>query len=153
MYKLTSNPDVLHCLETGAWIPRGHRDWPTDWLQYNTPQPEPSPYQPYSLEHFRAIRDAAATWMLEKAKERGYDSVESCVSYYNSTVERYRREARAMVAWRDDVYGQMEFFAINPPANIETWEQVRVMLPQPEAYDFPHDVQIILPPVEETVSL
>ena len=27
MYQLTQDPDMVQCLETGAFIPRGHRDW------------------------------------------------------------------------------------------------------------------------------
>lgn len=157
MYEFTNDPDVILNTETGAFIPRGHTLWYSyeEWLAAgNVPTTDAGPgYTLYSPEHFRAIRDAAAQWLLSKAKERGYDSVESCVGYYNSTRDRYQREARAMVAWRDAVYGQLEFLAINPPTGIETWEQAKQLLPQPEEFDFPEDVQIILPATEDSVQL
>lgn len=148
-YRSTDNPDTVFCEDTSSWVARGTWMWEAyeAWKREGnvaTPYSAPPPYQPYTPEHFRFIRDSAAEWLLAKAKERGYDSVESCVSYYNSTRARYQREARAMVAWRDAVYGGLEDLAANPPANIETWEQVRVLLPQPEAYDFP-DTEVLLP--------
>ena len=41
MYQLTGNPDIIRCVETGAFIPRGHYLWPTEWLEQNTPLPAP----------------------------------------------------------------------------------------------------------------
>ena len=43
MYQHTKDDDILKCLETGAFIPRGHRDWPVAWLENNTPESAPPP--------------------------------------------------------------------------------------------------------------
>ncbi|PJL25943.1 hypothetical protein [Stenotrophomonas maltophilia] len=144
MYRLTANPDVLYCIETGAFIPRGHYLWPTEWLETSTPLPIPPPYELHSPEHYRAIRAAAWKWMTEFVQERRYDTVESCCSYFDSGVERYRLEARAMVAWRDAVNQALEALVVNPPANIETWEQVQALLPQPSRFNWPSSVELPL---------
>lgn len=36
--------------------------------------------------------------------QRNYKNVESCVSYFNSTDDKYRTEAIAVNRWRDDLY-------------------------------------------------
>lgn len=36
--------------------------------------------------------------------QRNYKNVESCVSYFNSTDDKYRSEAIAVNRWRDDLY-------------------------------------------------
>ena len=150
MYRLTQDPDILQCLETSAFIPRGHYLWPTKWLESNTPLPVPPPYELHSPEHCRAIRAAAWDWMASEVQERGYDSIETCVGYYNSGVDRYRLEARAMVAWRDAGNQALEALVKAPPAGVETWEQVRALLPQPGAYSWPSEVDLPLdgvPPI------
>ncbi len=53
-----------------------------------------------------------------EAVARGYDSIESCASYYNSSVSLYRLEARAIVAWRHAVNQQLEQLVLAPPAGI-----------------------------------
>lgn len=147
MYQLTENPDVILRVETGAFIPRGHYLWPTEWLENNTPLPE-SPLAPgfqlHTPAHYRYIRDQAFAWMRAEAVERGYDSIESCASYYNSGVERYRLEARAMVAWRDAVNQALEQLVLAPPDGIETWDQVRPLLPQPETFAWPERAELPL---------
>ncbi|PJL78774.1 hypothetical protein B9Y88_08535 [Stenotrophomonas maltophilia] len=144
MYRLTKDPDILLCVETGAFIPRGHYLWPTEWLELNTPLPLLPPYEPHSTEHYRAIRAAAWDWMAAEVHERGYDSIETCVGYYNSGVDRYRLEARAMVAWRDAVNQALEALVKVPPAGVETWEQVLVLLPQPSHFNWPSRVELPL---------
>lgn len=37
-------------------------------------------------------------------QQRNYKNVESCVSYFNSTDDKYRAEAIAVNRWRDDLY-------------------------------------------------
>lgn len=37
-------------------------------------------------------------------QQRNYKNVESCVSYFNSTDDKYRSEAIAVNRWRDDLY-------------------------------------------------
>lgn len=147
MYQLTNDPDVIRNVETGVFIPRGHYLWPSEWLENNTPLPVSQPglgFAPHTPEHYRYIRDQAFSWMRAEAVDRGYDSIESCASYYNSGVTRYRAEARAMVAWRDAVNQALEQMVFNPPPGIETWEQVRALLPQPNAYDWPAAVELPL---------
>jgi len=144
MYRETCDPDVIFCVETGAWIPRGHRDWPEEWLLTNTPAPAPPPYELHSPQHYAAIREAAWKWMTASVQERRYDSVESCCSYANSTVPRYRAEAMAMIAWRDDINQALEALVVAPPDGIETWEQVKAILPQPERYAWPAQVELPL---------
>jgi len=145
MYRLTANPDVIFNTETGDTIPRGHRWWDDyqAWLDDgNEPAPIPASYAPYTAAHFKAIREAAWAWMTAEVQARRYDTVESCCSYYNSNVPRYRDEARAMVAWRDDVNLALEQLVSTLPAGIETWEQVRALLPQPEQYPWPAEVDL-----------
>lgn len=153
MYRETSDPDILFCVESGAWIPRGHRDWPAEWLLTNTPDPVPPPYELHSPQHYAAIREAAWKWMTAFVQERRYDTVESCCSYANSTVARYRAEAMAMIEWRDDVNQALEALVVSPPEGIETWEQVRAILPQPDAYTWPEEVALPLRGVEEVAEL
>ncbi len=151
MYQLTNDPDVIRCVETGALIPRDHRDWPAEWLQENAALPQEPPYALHSPQHYQAIRAAAWDWMTAWVKERRYDTIETCCSYFNSSVPRYRDEARAMVAWRDAVNQELESLVLAAPAGIETWEQVRALLPQPEAFNWPGEVSLPLGTGESAV--
>lgn len=145
MYRLTTDSDMLYCVETGAFIPRGHYLWPTEWLAAgNTPLPVPPPYEPNTPAHHRAIRDAAWAWMTGVVQARQYDSIESCVGYFNSGVERYRLEARAMVAWRDAVNEKLVALVLDPPPGVVTWPQVQALLPQPSQFNWPSSVELPL---------
>lgn len=147
MYQLTANPDVVYSRERQSWISEGTWLWDQYqlWLKEgNTPMPIGPAYALYSPEHFRAIRDQAFAWMRSEAVSRGYDGIASCASYYNSSVSRYRLEARAMVAWRDAVNLQLEQLVLAPPAGIETWDQVRALLPQPESFAWPEKAELPL---------
>lgn len=152
-YQLTHDPDVLVSLDSGACIPRGSDQWPRDWLKNNTPDPIPPPYLPGTPAHHRAIRDAAWAWMAAVVHERGYDSIESCCSYVTSAVARYKAEALAMVAWRDAVNQKLEQLVLNPPAGVDTWEEVRALLPQPEAFSWPPKVDLPLDGVGSPIQL
>ena len=154
MYRLTNIPDEIECLTTGAFIPKGHRLWDEyeTWLQSgNEPLPVAPPYALHSPQHYQSIRAAAWEWMTEWVKERRYDTIETCCSYFNSSVPRYRDEARAMVAWRDAVNQELESLVLAAPAGIETWEQVRALLPQPEAFNWPGEVSLPLGTGESAV--
>lgn len=148
MYRLTEDPDVVLSIDENATIPRDHWMWAAykKWLDAgNEPFPaETAGPVPHSPEHYRAIRDAAFAWMASAVVARGYETIESCASYYNSGVERYRLEARALVAWRDDVNQTLEQLVLNPPPGVITWDQVRALLPQPEAYPWPGAVELPL---------
>jgi len=151
MYQMTDDPDLLKCLETGAFIPRDSRDWPEEWLSNNSPLPAPPPYELHSPGHYHAIRTAAWAWMSAWVQARRYDTIETCCSYFNSSVPRYRDEARAMVAWRDAVNQELEALVLAAPAGIETWDQVRALLPQPEAFNWPGEVSLPLGTGESAV--
>lgn len=154
MYQLTNDPDQIMCLDTGTLIPRGHRLW-DNYAAFldagNNALPVPTPYEIYSPEHYRFIRSAAWAWMTAWVVDRRYDSIESCCSYFNSSVPRYRDEARAMVAWRDAVNQELEALVLAAPAGIETWDQVRALLPQPEAFNWPGEVSLPLGTGESAV--
>ncbi|WP_126946682.1 hypothetical protein [Xanthomonas sp. BRIP62409] len=108
-------------------------------------------FVPTEKERNNAIRDAAWSWMSAVPKARGYDSIESCCSYAQSSVARYRTEALAMIAWRDAVNQRLEALALSPPVGVTTWDQVRPLLPQPEAFNWPAAVTLPLneiPPIK-----
>lgn len=153
MYQLTENPDVVYSSERQSWISKGTWLWNDyqKWVdEVNAPLPIPPPYELHSPEHYRAIRAAAWEWMASVVQERGYDSIETCCSYYNSAVPRYAAEAKAMVAWRDAINQKLEQLVAAPPAGIETWEQVKALLPQPETFNWPSEVDLPLdgvPPI------
>lgn len=151
-FRLTADPDVIECLETDSLIPRGHRDWPTEWLQEHEPLPQPPPYALHSPQHYQTIRSAAWRWMSAWAQERRYDNIETCCSYANSSVARYRAEALAMIAWRDAVNLALEQLVLDPPAGVVTWDQVRPLLPQPETFGWPDEVELPLN-INETAVL
>ena len=56
------------------------------------------------LDRYHLIDSQIEAYLDAKVKEHNYKSVESCVSYYNSTDEKYRSEARAVSEWRDHIY-------------------------------------------------
>lgn len=91
--------------------------------------------------------------MASVVTERGYDSIETCCSYYNSSVDRYRLEARAMVAWRDAVNQALEALVLNPPAGVDTWEEVVALLPQPETFPWPAKVELPLEGTEPPIHI
>ncbi|KAK6697013.1 hypothetical protein SNK04_014416 [Fusarium graminearum] len=59
---------------------------------------------------------------------------------------------RAMVAWRDAVNQALEALVRDPPAHVETWEQVRVLLPQPESFAWPAAAELPLDAVDPVTS-
>lgn len=63
---------------------------------------EPEPEQPpLTVDDFRN----AIQWKVDgKAQERRYDSGNSLASYVNSTIPAWKEEAKAFVAWRDQVW-------------------------------------------------
>ena len=56
------------------------------------------------LAHKAKIEAQLDEHLLELAKSRGYDDRESLATYFNSTKEKFRKEAIAFVRYRDDVY-------------------------------------------------
>ena len=49
----------------------------------------------------RAITNAVQNQLDSLAKQRNYDSVESCITYYNSSDSVFANEAKAMLDYRD----------------------------------------------------
>lgn len=156
MYQVTNTEGWIKNITTGEFISEASRHWPEyeAWLAAgNTPASMPRPYEPNTPAHHRAIRDAAWQWMASIVKDRGYDSIESCVSYYDSGVARYKAEARAMVAWRDAVNQALEALVLNPPPGVDTWEEVCPLLPQPEAFPWPAKVELPLEGTEPPIHI
>lgn len=154
MYQKTASADEILCVDTGELIPRGHRLWDEyeRWLEAgNVPAEAAPPFLIHSPAHYRYIRACAWEWMSAYVQERRYDTIETCCSYFNSSVARYRDEARAMVAWRDAVNQALEAMVLAAPAGIETWEQVRPLLPQPETFSWPGEVSLPLGTGESAV--
>ena len=51
-------------------------------------------------KYTRLVQD----YMDKAVQARGYDDVFTCISYVDSTDEIFRREAQAVLAWRDKVW-------------------------------------------------
>ena len=77
--------------ECGTWYLKGYE------------KPEKS-VEELQLERYRLIDSQIEAYLDAKVKEHNYKSVESCVSYFNSTDDKYRAEARAVSNWRDHIY-------------------------------------------------
>ena len=56
------------------------------------------------LERYHLIDSQIEAYLDARVKEHNYKSIESCVSYFNSTDDKYRAEARAVSNWRDHIY-------------------------------------------------
>lgn len=56
------------------------------------------------LNRYRLIDSQIEAYLDAKVKEHNYANVVSCVSYYNSSDDKYRAEARAVSEWRDHIY-------------------------------------------------
>lgn len=66
MYQLTHDPDVIRCVETGAFIPRGHYLWPTEWLGAgNIPLPAEPTLSAEELRTQLKDRATARRWAVE----------------------------------------------------------------------------------------
>lgn len=74
-----------------AWYLKGYED------------SEPTVEQ-LQLDRYHLIDSQIEAYLDAKVKEHNYKSVESCVSYFNSTDDKYRAEARAVSTWRDHIY-------------------------------------------------
>ena len=77
--------------ECGIWYLKGYE------------KPEKS-IEELQLDRYHLIDSQIEAYLDARVKEHNYKSVESCVSYFNSTDDKYRAEARAVSAWRDHIY-------------------------------------------------
>ena len=77
--------------ECGTWYLKGYE------------KPEKS-IEELQLDRYHLIDSQIEAYLDAKVKEHDYKSVESCVSYFNSTDDKYRAEARAVSTWRDHIY-------------------------------------------------
>lgn len=77
--------------ECGIWYLKGYE------------KPEPTEEEKM-LAHKAKIEAQLDAHLLDLAKSRGYDDRESLATYFNSTKERFRKDAIAFVRYRDDVY-------------------------------------------------
>lgn len=72
------------------------------WIDEEGPQLELNKRVKYFTTYLQKVID-------NKAKEKGYNDGNSCVSYKNSTIEQWANEARTFLVWRDQVWA----YAIN----------------------------------------
>ena len=77
--------------ECGTWYLKGYE------------KPEPTEEEKM-LAHKAKIEAQMDAHLLDLAKSRGYDDCKSLATYFNSTKERFRKDAIAFVRYRDDVY-------------------------------------------------
>lgn len=66
-------------------------------------------------------------------RDRGYDSITACISYLNSTVERFKNDAETALQQRDAVYQRLfQIFDQYRRGDLKTltWEQVYNRLPK-----------------------
>lgn len=66
-------------------------------------KPEPTEEEKM-LAHKAKIEADIHNYLQELVASRGYDTLESCLSYYNSTVEKWKYESRAITKHRDQLY-------------------------------------------------
>ena len=77
--------------ECGTWYLKGYE------------KPEPTEKEKM-LAHKAMIEAQLDAHLLELAKSKGYDDCKSLATYFNSTKERFRKDAIAFVRYSDDVY-------------------------------------------------
>lgn len=121
MYRLTENPNFVIDMETNTSIPVDSDTWQSqtycEWLAAgNIPTPLPAPTVNDIVARFLPQLQA---WIDGIAKQNGYDTALSCISYVGSSVAQWDTDAKAMVAYRDALwtwtYGQQATLAAMTP--------------------------------------
>ena len=79
--------------ECGIWYLKGYE------------KPEPTEEEKM-LAYEKKIEADIDNYLQELVSSRGYDTLESCLSYYNSTVEKWKYESRAITKHRDQLYSK-----------------------------------------------
>ena len=77
--------------ECGTWYLKGYE------------KPEPTEEEKM-LAHKAKIEAQMDALLYDLAKKRGYDDAKSLMTYFNSTKERFRKDAIAYNVFRDDLY-------------------------------------------------
>ncbi|MDE2105942.1 MAG: hypothetical protein KGL39_52455 [Patescibacteria group bacterium] len=77
--------------------------WPQGMTLYTGvyPPPAPAPTQAQIIASFEA---AVQNWLDTTAQSWQYESILSAASYAASTVQKFKDEAAALIAWRDAVW-------------------------------------------------
>lgn len=139
MYQLTDNPEIVHDLDTGAFVPvvgNWQSDVYQEWLAAgNTPLPAPGKVlADYVAEYSSAVQ----AWLDDVVQANGYDDMASCATYAASSVAQWRADAQAAIAWRDAVWQSCFAWQAQAaqalPDPIPTVAQFIAGLPQPAAY-------------------
>lgn len=91
-------------------------------------------YEKTDDEVIRDIQVAVQNLLDSKAQEKLYDDGFSLASYANSTVEKFRNEANAFIAWRDqcwskcyEILGQYQSGEITRPDSTYVLERLPVL--------------------------
>lgn len=74
------------------------------------------------------LESEVQTYIDSKAKAKGYDSANSCISYLNSSNATWKADATAMNAWRDAVWLYCYTNAASATPST-TWAQLLPLLP------------------------
>lgn len=78
---------------SGAWYLKGHE-----------PEETPESIHEKILKKIDMIDKQLEQHMDDVVHQKNYMNVVSCISYYNSTDEEFRTQARAVNRWRDEIY-------------------------------------------------
>lgn len=96
------------------------------------------PPSPTLADAAAVLSAAVQAWLDATAQANGYDSLFTCISYLNSSVQQYADDAAAALAWRDAVWPacfQWQRAALaTPPAVFPTVQEVITQLPQPGVF-------------------
>lgn len=97
-----------------------------------------APPEPTMADAAVVLTTDVQAWLDATARQNGYDSLASCISYVGSTIAQWADDAAAAVAWRDAVwlaaFQWQQSASINPSVTFPTSAQVIAQLPQPEAF-------------------
>jgi hypothetical protein len=136
-YQLTNGFSILY-VPTGACIPTDPSN--SDYQAYlawiaagNTPSPAPVLTIPQLAND---LETGVQIWLDAAAQANGYSGMDSCISYYNSSIAQWAADAKAGLAWRDAVWTYCFAAQTNPQfvSNPPTLAQLLTELPQPAEF-------------------
>ena len=78
---------------SGSWYLKGHE-----------PEETPETIHEKILKKIDMIDKQLEQYMDDVVHQKNYMNVVSCISYFNSTDEEFRTQARAVMRWRDEIY-------------------------------------------------